>query len=90
MVVFVIILHPVGISLDLGVHVARVVCTRRGSYTSRRGLAQPRTVRFSYCRLLHSRFVCVSSLRRGHANLLSILPSLTDDPRTVSSRKLEA
>ena len=25
--------------------------------------------------------VCVSSLRRGHANLLCIAPILTDDPR---------
>ena len=24
--------------------------------------------------------LCVSSLRRGHANLLCIVPSLTDDP----------
>ena len=27
---------------------------------------------------------CVSSLRRGHANLLCIVPSLTDDPRRES------
>ena len=27
---------------------------------------------------------CVSSLRRGHANLLSIVPILTDDPRRES------
>ena len=25
--------------------------------------------------------LCVSSLRRGHANILCIVPSLTDDPR---------
>ena len=25
--------------------------------------------------------VCVSSLRRGHANLLCVVPILTDDPR---------
>ena len=31
-----------------------------------------------------SRF-CVSSLRRGHANLLCIVPILTDDPRRESS-----
>ena len=29
--------------------------------------------------------VCVSSLRRGHANLLCIVPILTDDPRRKSS-----
>ena len=29
--------------------------------------------------------LCVSSLRGGHANLLCILPSLTDDPRRESS-----
>ena len=28
--------------------------------------------------------VCVSSLRRGHANILCIVPSLTDDPRRES------
>jgi len=29
--------------------------------------------------------VCVSSLRRGHANLLCIVPILTDDPRRESN-----
>jgi hypothetical protein len=29
--------------------------------------------------------LCVSSLRRGHANLLCIVPILTDDPRRESS-----
>ena len=35
-----------------------------------------------------SRFVrvCVSSLRRGHANLLCIVPILTDDPRRESNQ----
>jgi len=28
--------------------------------------------------------MCVSSLRRGHANLLCIVPILTDDPRRES------
>ena len=28
--------------------------------------------------------LCVSSLRRGHANLLCIVPLLTDDPRRES------
>ena len=28
--------------------------------------------------------LCVSSLRRGHANLLCTVPSLTDDPRMES------
>ena len=30
--------------------------------------------------------LCVSSLRRGHANLLCIVPILTDDPRRESTR----
>ena len=30
--------------------------------------------------------LCVSSLRRGHANLLCIVPILTDDPRRESNR----
>ena len=29
--------------------------------------------------------LCVSSLRRGHANLLCIVPILSDDPRRESS-----
>ena len=29
--------------------------------------------------------LCVSSLRRGHANLLCIVPMLTDDPRRQSA-----
>ena len=32
--------------------------------------------------------LCVSSLRRGHANLLCIVPVLTDDPRRESMRVL--
>ena len=32
--------------------------------------------------------LCVSSLRRGHANLLCIVPILTDDPRRESEMKL--
>ena len=31
--------------------------------------------------------LCVSSLRRGHANLLCIVPILTDDPRRESGDK---
>ena len=35
--------------------------------------------------------LCVSSLRRGHANLLCIVPILTDDPRreSVKTKRLE-
>ena len=33
--------------------------------------------------------LCVSSLRRGHANLLCIVPILTDDPRRESSFVLQ-
>ena len=32
--------------------------------------------------------LCVSSLRRGHANLLCIVPILTDDPRKESKTHL--
>ena len=32
--------------------------------------------------------LCVSSLRRGHANLLCIVPILTDDPRRKSIRTI--
>ena len=34
--------------------------------------------------------LCVSSLRRGHANLLCIVPILTDDPRRESSITLNS
>ena len=34
--------------------------------------------------------VCVSSLRRGHANLLYVVPSLTDGPRRESKGRLES
>ena len=37
---------------------------------------------FVFCTLLDS---CVSSLRRGHADLLCIVPILTDDPRRESN-----
>ena len=30
--------------------------------------------------------VCVSSLRRNHANILCVVPSLTDDPRRESGK----
>ena len=33
--------------------------------------------------------LCVSSLRRGHANLLCIVPILTDDPRRESETHLD-
>ena len=33
--------------------------------------------------------LCVSSLRRGHANLLCIVPILTDDPRRESKDHFE-
>ena len=33
--------------------------------------------------------LCVSSLRRGHANLLCIVPILTDDPRRESETKIQ-
>ena len=32
--------------------------------------------------------LCVSSLRRGHANLLCIVPTLMDDPRRESEMKM--
>ena len=36
------------------------------------------------CMLFTLLDLCVSSLRRGHANLLCIVPTLTDDPRRES------
>ena len=46
-----------------------------------RFLLKPSLVRFSLFTLLD---LCVSSLRRGHATLLCIVPILTDDPRRES------
>ena len=34
--------------------------------------------------------LCVSSLRRGHANLLCIVPILTDVPKDTSFRNTKA
>ena len=49
----------------------------------------PSRARSGMCILAKNKLVtlldlCVSSLRRGHANLLCIVPTLTDDPRKVS------
>ena len=41
--------------------------------------------RVGYKKLCTLLDVCVSSLRRGHANLLCIVPILTDDPRRESN-----
>ena len=40
--------------------------------------------RFEFKKLFTLLDLCVSSLRRGHANLLCIVPILTDDPRRES------
>ena len=46
----------------------------------------PRTRVLSYVGELFTLLdLCVSSLRRGHANLLCIVPTLTDDPRRESA-----
>ena len=48
------------------------------------------TIRFfsSFCFKMFTLLdLCVSSLRRGHANLLCIVQILTDDPRRESSRR---
>ena len=54
----------------------------------------PIIVNASWIRLLNSKplyclhfSICASSLRRGHANLLCIVPMLTDDPRRESHSK---
>ena len=44
----------------------------------------PSTLLKKLCTLLD---LCVSSLRRGHANLLCIVPILTDDPRRESTKR---
>ena len=43
--------------------------------------------RFEFKKLFTLLDLCVSSLRRGHANLLCIVPILTDDPRRESEMK---
>ena len=58
--------------------------TRRGWRSAARCCRRP-SCRSPPPKVLHVTFTlldsCVSSLRRGHANLLCIVPSLTDDPR---------
>ena len=48
----------------------------------------PREAAALYHKLFTLLDVCVSSLRRGHANLLCIVPILTDDPRRESAAAL--
>ena len=48
-----------------------------------------RTRRVNLAKKMYTLFdLCVSSLRRGHANLLCIVPLLTGDPRRESSMKM--
>ena len=44
-----------------------------------------RALAMSFKKLFTLLDLCVSSLRRGHANLLCIVPILTDDPRRESN-----
>ena len=46
---------------------------------------QPQTLSTNQKKLFTLLDLCVSSLRRGHANLLCIVPILTDDPRRESN-----
>ena len=39
--------------------------------------------------LVHFSILCVSSLHRGHANLLCIVPTVSDDPRRESNSCLQ-
>ena len=58
-------------------------CTKPGPRSlGRRDLSNPTCLSIVCCFALLD--LCVSSLRRGHANLLCIVPILTDDPRRES------
>ena len=55
------------------------------SHPSDQGMgSERRQMQQKLCTLLD---LCVSSLRRGHANLLCIVPILTDDPRRESTAR---
>jgi hypothetical protein len=76
---------------DHGVGVARLLVEvgRPGEHDHREGalvphLALRREGHLDENNCLH--FLCVSSLRRGHANILCIVPILTDDPRRESTK----
>jgi hypothetical protein len=63
-----------------GAVAGQVIKTRLVSYAVAVVVAKPAKKLFTLLDL------CVSSLRRGHANLLCIVPILTDDPRRESKR----
>ena len=66
---------------------ARENCVRFSIWGRQRGRESDQEeplARKKLCTLLD---LCVSSLRRGHANLLCIVPILTDDPRRVSETR---
>lgn len=84
-------LHPPVVQIASGPGLLSHARKRRGSWTAgdRRSLhpklsdPPPRT--YATC-AHHSRFLlCVSFLRRGHANLLCIVPTYCDDLRRVST-----
>ena len=68
-----------------------VVATQRVFHTRLPGVCSdgrtespPNGYGFHYYKLFTLLDLCVSSLRRGHANLLCIVPMLTDDPQRES------
>ena len=63
-------------------------CAKADRGAVRESTREPSHVHVSTCQRKKKMFtlldLCVSSLRRGHANLLCIVPILTDDPRRGS------
>ena len=73
-----------------GRHQAQTVSFRGRHVSPDRRLVQTRLARAKQTvqqQLFTLLDLCVSSLRRGHANLLCIVPILTDDPRRESENK---
>ena len=60
-------------------------CTRLHPMSVASKSRTSKKVRVAHLELFTLLDVCVSSLRRGHANILCIVPILTDDPRRESS-----
>ena len=64
----------------------RIVCLLCKNNLTPRGLPKDSLITWGK-KLFTLLDLCVSSLRRGHANLLCIVPILTDDPRRESERE---
>ena len=67
-----------------------VACLPRRPLGACKDSEEARSRKQNYKKLSTLLDLCVSSLRRGHANLLCIVPILTDDPRRESEIQMSS